>query len=307
MRVVFFGNPEFASSSLTYLNDINDISIELVVTNPDKKSGRGLKKKMTPVKEKALSLSYKILECDNLKRDDFYQSLLKVNADLFIVVAYRFLPKKIFTLPKIGTINLHASLLPKYKGASPIQYALINGDNKTGLTTFYINEFIDCGKIIKQEEVEIDDRIDFVSLYKKLSILSEKILYDTIKIIKNNLPVKQILNQLDNEIFAPKISKKDFLINWDDKSFNIHNKIRALSYSGAYTLIKGKRVKFFDTYYNCNKTNNEKNGSFFLKDNLLHVKCSDGYLVSKFIQVQGAKKIKANDFLNSNLKSNYFE
>ena len=105
MKVVFFGNPEFASSSLTYLNDINDISIELVVTNPDKKSGRGLKKTMTPVKEKALSLSYKILECDNLKSDDFYQSLLKVNADLFIVVAYRFLPKKIFTLPKIGTIG----------------------------------------------------------------------------------------------------------------------------------------------------------------------------------------------------------
>ena len=216
---------------MTYLNDINDISIELVVTNPDKKSGRGHKNTMTPVKEKALSLSFKILECDNLKSEDFYQSLLKINADLFIVVAYRFIPKKIFTLPKIGTINLHASLLPKYKGASPIQYALINGDNKTGLTTFYINEFIDCGKIITQEEILIDDRIDFVSLYKKLSIQSEKILYDTIKIIKNNLPVKQILNQLDNEIFAPKISKKDFLINWDDKSFNIHNKIRALSYS----------------------------------------------------------------------------
>ena len=201
MKVVFFGNPEFASSSLTYLNDINDISIELVVTNPDKKSGRGLKKTMTPVKEKALSLSYKILECDNLKSNDFYQSLLKVNADLFIVVAFRFLPKKIFTLPKIGTINLHASLLPKYKGASPIQYALINGDNKTGLTTFYINEFIDCGKIITQEEIVIDDRIDFISLYKKLSKLSEKILYDTIKIIKNNLPVKQILNKLDKEMF----------------------------------------------------------------------------------------------------------
>ena len=147
MKIVFFGNPEFAATSLEHLNTFNNISIELVITNPDKKMGRGLIQKMSSVKETAIKLSYKTLECNDLLDNDLYNTLKSINADLFIVVAYKFIPEKIYKLAKKGAINLHASLLPKYRGASPIQYALLNGDDKTGLTTFYLNNAIDKGNI----------------------------------------------------------------------------------------------------------------------------------------------------------------
>ena len=150
MKIVFFGNPEFAATSLEHLNSFNNITIELVITNPDKEMGRGLIQKMSPVKETARKLSCEILECNNLLDNNLYNSLKSINADLFIVVAYKFIPERIYRLPEKGAINLHASLLPKYRGASPIQYALLNGDDKTGLTTFYLNNSIDKGNIISQ-------------------------------------------------------------------------------------------------------------------------------------------------------------
>ena len=210
MKIVFFGNPEFAATSLEHLNSFNNISVELVITNPDKKMGRGLIKKTSPVKETALKFSYKILECNDLLDDNLYNTLKSINADLFIVVAYKFIPEKIYRLPKKGAINLHASLLPKYRGASPIQYSLLNGDDKTGLTTFYLNNAIDKGNIISQLELPINDRITFNDLYKELSILGKTILKDTINKIISNKDQSMIVNNKKNEYRAPKIKKTDY-------------------------------------------------------------------------------------------------
>ena len=307
MKIVFFDNPEFAAKSLEYLNSFNDINIELVVTNPDKKMGRGLVKKKSPVKKKSLDLSLKIFECNDLKDDILYHNLKKINADLFIVIAYKFIPKSIYQLAKNGAINLHASLLPKYRGASPIQYALLNGEDKTGLTTFFLNDKIDRGKIISQLETPIDDLMTFDDLYNKLSFLSKDILKDTIIKIKSGLSYPEIVNNDNNQYLAPKITKNDYKINWEDTALNIHNKIRAFSYKGAYALYKNKRIKFFDTYYS-SKVISDNNGFFILGDsNNLLIATKTGHLIVNYVQIEGSNKISANDFMNSNPNVQKFE
>jgi len=306
MNIIFFGNPEFAATSLKHISNFNDINIELVVTNPDKKMGRGLTKGMSPVKKTALELSYKILECDNLKSDELYHTLKSINADLFIVIAYKFIPKKIYQLNKMGAINLHASLLPKYRGASPIQYTLLNGENKAGLTTFYLNDNIDKGNIISQMEFTIDDRITFNELYKKLSILSKSILRDTLNKIILKEDKVTINNKKDNKYLAPKIKKNDYKIDWLDTSLNIHNKVRAFSYKGAYALYLNKRVKFYETYYS-NESTKDDVGFFSIKNDKLFISTGQGYLQSRYIQIEGSKKITAIDFINSNKTINKFE
>ena len=306
MKIVFFGNPEFAAISLKHLNSFNNIRIELVITNPDKKMGRGLIQKMSSVKEAAIKLSYKTLECNDLLDNDLYNTLKSINADLFIVVAYKFIPEKIYKLAKKGAINLHASLLPKYRGASPIQYALLNGDNKTGLTTFYLNNAIDKGNIISQLELPINDRITFNNLYKELSILSKPILKDTINKIISNKDKSIIANNKNNDFRAPKIKKTDYKINWHDTSFNIHNKIRAFSYRGAYALYLNKRIKFYDTYYS-SKSIEHDIGYFILNNNKLLISTGNGHIQSEYVQIEGSKKITASDFMNSNRLVNKFE
>ena len=307
MKIVFFGNPEFAAKSLDYLNGFNDINIELVITNPDKKMGRGLVKKMSPVKKVSLDLSLKIFECDNLKNDALHNKLQSIRADLFIVIAYKFIPKSIYQLAQKGAINLHASLLPKYRGASPIQYALLNGENKTGLTTFYLNDRIDRGRIISQLELPIDDLITFNDLYKKLSILSKSILEDTIAKIKTDSACLDVVNSSNNKYLAPKITKENYRIDWKDTALNIHNKIRAFSYKGAYGLYSSKRIKFFDTYYS-SKTISKDNGFFMLDDaNILMIATKDGHLKVKYVQIEGSRKISVNDFVNSNSNIQQFE
>ena len=306
MKIVFFGNPEFAATSLEHLNSFNNVTIELVITNPDKKMGRGLIQKMSPVKETAINLSCQILECNNLLDNDLYNTLKSINADLFIVVAYKFIPERIYRLPGKGAINLHASLLPKYRGASPIQYALLNGDDKTGLTTFYLNNAIDKGKIISQLELPINNRITFNDLYKELSILSKPILKDTIDKIMSNKDKSMIVNSKNNDYRAPKIKKTDYKINWYDTSLNIHNKIRAFSYRGAYTLYLNKRIKFYKTYYSPKSIKHDI-GSFILDNNKLLISTGSGHIQSEHVQIEGSKKITATDFMNSNIAVNKFE
>ena len=249
MNIVFFGNPLFAAKSLEYLNNIKNLNIQLVVTNIDKKMGRGLKKQSTPVKKVALKYSNKIFETDSPNSSEAISHLKKINADLFIVVGYRYLNEKVYSHLRYGAINLHASLLPKYRGASPIQYAIINGDKKTGLTTFFINKKIDQGKIIYQQEYTINEKDHFEEVYLGLTLLSEHVLNKTIDIIlsKNKL----IYKNKDEPSQAPKILKEDFMINWQESSCKIHNKIRYK----IDILIKCDEVKDLPTdAKNCPKT-----------------------------------------------------
>ena len=205
MNIVFFGNPEFAAKSLEYLNNFDDINILSVVTNSDKKMGRGRKLAPTSVKILAQKFSNRIIEVDDLESNNTKNLLSSFKADLFIVVAYKILPKSIYTLPKYGSINLHPSLLPKYQGSSPIQYTLINGDNETGLTSFFINDKIDQGDIIYQKKILINDTIDYIELYKKFLLISNEVLRKTIDKISDASSEYIKQKKISKEFKAPKI------------------------------------------------------------------------------------------------------
>ena len=306
MNIVFFGNPLFAAKSLEYLNDMENLNIRLVVTNIDKRMGRGLKKQSTPVKQTALKYSNKILETDNPNSSETINALKKINADLFIVVGYRYLNEKVYSHLKHGAINLHASLLPKYRGASPIQYAIMNGDKKTGLTTFFINKRIDQGQIIYQQEYTINEIDEFEDVYLGLTLLSKQVLNKTINIIssKDQLLYKSKIEPSQ----APKIQKEDFIINWQESSYKIHNKIRGLSYKGAYTHYINKRIKFFGTSSNKNNIQNIKAGKFYYEKNKIHIVAGEGEVIASKVQLEGGKVISAADFSNSLKKGfNSFE
>ena len=312
MNIVFFGNPHFASNALNSLIE-KKYDINLVVTNPDKKMGRGLKYNSTELKKNAILNNLPILEIDDFNESGIVDELKKNKPDLFIVVAYRILPKHIYDIPRLYTINLHASLLPKYRGASPIQYALLNGDKYTGLSTFVINDNIDTGDIIFQKKIKMNDKMNFNDLYNLLCDSSGEVLHNTIQSI---ISEKKIVSQ-DNSVIskAPKIKKKDFVINWNDSASNIHNKIRGLSYLGAYSFYKNKRVKFFNSHYinsQLDQINLDKIGSFSFLDNKLYIKAKTGYVIIYEIQIEGKKRTQINsmtnyDYFKNEKESNIFE
>ena len=307
MKIVFFGNPQFAACSLEYLNKSKKITIESVITNPDKKMGRGLDKQSTDVKKVANKYSNNIIELHSFNNKEFVNNLKKINADLFIIVAFKYIPKAIFTIPKFGSINLHASLLPSYRGASPIQYAILNGENYTGLTTFFINNKIDTGDIILQKEIKINDTITYIDLYNKMSLLGGALLEQTILNIKNNR--KDILVKQKNEKEypkAPKITKNDYIILWSNSSMYIHNQIRALNYKGAYAKFNNYRIKFFETYFNL-EYNDLSNGEFILHNDDMLIGTGKGVLIVKRVQLESKHKITAKEFYNSNYLKGKFE
>ena len=236
-KIIFFGTPDFAVKSLDAIYSI--FNIQSVVTTPDRKSGRGQKLNESDVKKYAQKQNLNILQPDNLKDEGFINEVKKLDPDLIIVVAFRKIPKEIFSIPKYGTINLHASLLPNYRGAAPINWCLINNETKTGVTTFFINEKIDQGDILLQEELIISNEDDFGLLYNKLSKVGAKLLVKTIKkVFSNNLnPSKQYI---DTEIkLAPKLNSENTRIDWNKPVNKIIGQVKGLSPKpGAWTMIK---------------------------------------------------------------------
>jgi methionyl-tRNA formyltransferase len=218
------GTPKFAVPSLEILIR-NGYNIPFVVTVPDKKQGRGLKIQYSEIKQFALNNNFEVIQPEILKDEALINKIKSAKPDLIVVVAFRILPKEIFTIPKLGTINVHASLLPKYRGAAPINWALINGEKETGVTTFLIDEKVDTGNILLQKRVDIDDTDNFESLYNKLSVIGSVLLLDTIIKIKE----ESITTSFQNNSLAtpaPKITKEHCKINWSLKSVQIHNLIR---------------------------------------------------------------------------------
>tara|TARA_B100000965_G_scaffold138523_1_gene115314 strand:+ start:162 stop:878 length:717 start_codon:yes stop_codon:yes gene_type:complete len=227
LKIIFFGTPSFAVDSLHEIQ--LNYNVDFVVTTPDKKSGRGQKINESEVKQYAKKNNIKILQPENLNDKEFINQIEAIQPDLIVVVAFRKLPFEIFSIPKYGTINLHASLLPNYRGAAPINWCLINNEKKTGVTTFYINERIDQGDILLKEEIIISDEDDFGSLYLKLSSIGSKLLVKTINgVITNTLEAsKQIIDE--NIKIAPKLSKENTRIDWNKPAEEILGKIRGLS------------------------------------------------------------------------------
>jgi methionyl-tRNA formyltransferase len=244
MRIVFMGTPTFALPSLKVILESSH-RIVGVVTQPDKPKGRGLEVVPTPVKKFALENNLPVMTPEKLKEQNFLSELKKFSPDLIVVVAFRILPEEVFLLPPLGTINLHASLLPKYRGAAPINWALINGEEKTGLTTFFIQKEVDTGNVILQKEVEIFPEETFGGLYERMSILGAQVLKETLDLLeKGNYVLKKQDESLATK--APKITPETCEIDWSKTAREIKNLIRGLSPApGAYTTYKGKILKIY--------------------------------------------------------------
>jgi methionyl-tRNA formyltransferase len=249
LKIVYFGTPDFAVAGLKTLID-NNYNIAAVVTAPDKPAGRGKKLKSSAIKEFAQKHNLKILQPNNLKSPGFIEELRNLNANLQVIVAFRMLPEIVWAMPKYGTFNLHASLLPQYRGAAPINWAIINGEKETGVTSFFLKQKIDTGNIILQKKTDIKETDNAGTLHDKLMILGAEVILETVKLIEqekvNPIPQDKIISGKLKT--APKIFKNDTIINWDKKALEIHNLVRGLSpYPAALTKLNGKTLKIYET------------------------------------------------------------
>ncbi|MCB0728394.1 MAG: methionyl-tRNA formyltransferase [Ignavibacteriae bacterium] len=301
MKIIFMGTPEFAVPSLKILLD-NKYDLQAVVTVPDKKKGRGLKTSFSDVKNFALEKNLKVLQPDNLKDEKFINEIKTLAPELIIVVAFRILPKEVYTIPEYGSINLHGSLLPKYRGAAPINRSIINGDSETGVTTFFLKDKVDTGNIILQNKIRIEPNDNAGSIHDKLSVLGADLVLKTVRLIEKG----NIIEFSQDESLAspaPKIFKQDCKIDWNKSSTEIHNFIRGLSpYPAAYTLMDNKTVKIFKSTLTDMKSENEP-GSVIVNNKKLFVCTKDKLIEIHELQLEGKKRISAVDFINGLVKN----
>lgn len=318
LKILFMGTPDFAQESL---KSIYDAGFEIigVVTNPDKPKGRGMKLAYSPVKEYALEKNLKIYQPIKIKNNtEFLDEIKTLAPDVICVVAYgKILPKEILEIPKLGCINVHGSLLPKYRGAAPIQWAVLNGEKITGITTMYMDEGMDTGDMILKEEVEIGPEETTGDLWQKLSKIGGEILVKTLKLIEEGKAPRE--KQTEEATLAPMLNKEMALIDWENSDANkIHNLIRGLNpIMGAYSYIDGKKIKFwkskvltkeeffsykteFEEYEA--KFNNLVPGTILIADDKdgLYIKANGGVLKILEIQGENAKRMPTADFLRGN-------
>lgn len=295
MKIIFMGTPDFAIPSLKLLLESNH-KILAVVTQPDKERGRGQKVSFTPVKQFAVENNIPVYQPEKLKdNSEFVDHMKSLNPDLFVVVAFRILPKEVFIIPKFGSFNLHASLLPKYRGAAPIQWALINSETETGLTTFKLAEKVDTGNIYLQQKLEIFPDDNFESLHDRMSEQGAKLVLDTVNLIENgNYELKLQDDSLASP--APKITKETCLINWNESAEKIHNFVRGLSpYPGAYFNFNNKVIKIFKTKVVTEKKLQPFN--FYQTKTELIIGCGKDALSILEIQQEGKKRMGIEEFL----------
>jgi len=301
LNIIFMGTPDFAVDCLDKLIKSKH-NVLGVVTAEDKKAGRGKKIKISDVKEYCLKNNIKIFQPEKLKNIDFINTMKSFDPDLFIVVAFRMLPEVLWKIPKLGTINLHASLLPNLRGAAPIHWAIINGLKETGLTTFFINEKIDCGNIIEQSKVQIDRNQNTGDLYNILKKIGSKLILSSLDLIQNKTFKSIHQDVSNNDLLAPKLDKINTKINWNDSSENIHNLIRGLSpFPAAWTSIKENK-KILKIYKSKNNyTNTIKDyqpGIIIFNDNSILASTKDGFIEILELQIQGKRKMTSFEFIN---------
>lgn len=295
MKIVFMGNPEFAIPSLNRLVDSNLCPVA-VVTNLPQKSGRGRTISEMPVAIRAKDLGLELLQTDSLTEDSFLTNLVSCKPDLFLVVAFRILPKVCLDIPRLGSINLHASLLPEYRGPAPIQWALINGEEKTGLTTFLLKPSVDSGDILLQEEVEIRPEDDAGSLSSRMSKVGAHLLLKSAEDhARDNIdPIPQTEEYVTH---APKIHPKLGNIDWKNPAEHIHNLIRGLSpRPGAFTTWNQNKLKLFSTSWQKSEPGTPGTVNQ-VTDNFLSISAGDGILLVRELQIEGRKRIPVKQFL----------
>lgn len=292
------GTPEFAVAGLEVLVE-NGWDIVGVITAPDKPKGRGQKLIPSPVKEAALKLNLNILQPTNLKSPEFQEELRGLKADLQIVVAFRMLPESVWDMPPLGTFNLHASLLPNYRGAAPINWAIINGDKETGVTTFFLKHEIDTGSIIYQEKVEILEEDDLGTVYEKLMKVGSELVLKTVTDIAQN--TVQPLPQDESKALhhAPKIFKETGEIDWSRSAESIHNLVRGLSpYPAAWTRFEEKSCKIYKTkFFSDDKTSKAIGELETDNKSYMKVQTGEGVLEILELQLEGKKRMKVDDLL----------
>lgn len=301
LKVIFFGTPEFAKTSLEAIHQSHHEVIG-VVTVADKASGRGQKIHQSAVKVFAVENDLPVFQPEKLRDPEFLENIKNLNADVFVVVAFRMMPKILFEMPEIGTFNLHASLLPDYRGAAPINYAVINGEKKTGATTFFINEKIDEGNILLQKELEIFPEENAGELHDRLMEMGAKLVVETLDGLSENSIQEKPQPMVENPKNAFKIFKEDTRITWNQNAETVHNLIRGMSpYPAAFTTIKiGEEEKFLKIYKGSfEKITHDKNpGSLEIDKHQFKIYTQDGFYLPEELQLEGKKRMSVKDFLN---------
>ncbi len=301
LRIVFMGTPDFAVGVLKQIVEAGK-NIVGIITAPDKPAGRGRKLMASAVKEYAVSQNLKILQPTNLKDESFLKELRDLNANLQVVVAFRMLPKAVWQMPALGTFNLHASLLPQYRGAAPINWAIINNERKTGVTTFFIDEKIDTGNIITNREVSIENKETAETLHDKLMETGSELVLETLQLIEKGIAAPKPQPQSDTLKEAPKLTPENTQIDWIKSGKEIDAFIRGLSpYPVAWSTLYNNKEELKTKIYTADfeKTNhNFKTGTIQTSKKQLKVACLDGYINIKELQLPGKRKMDVSSLLN---------
>jgi methionyl-tRNA formyltransferase len=308
MNLVFMATPSFALPALNALTE-SDHQVVAVVTGRDKPSGRGRKLQATPVRARADELGIPVFTPGSLKNAEFQGQMQALNADLFVVIAFRILPESLYSMPKLGSINIHGSLLPKYRGAAPIQHALLNGDSETGLSAFYLKSAVDTGDVINQVPLAIEPEDNYTTLAEKMAQLSGSFLLDTLNKIGNS--EVQALEQDDaGATQAPKITSDDLLIDWNNPARQTNNQIRAFAEKpGAYTVkADGKRLKILASALAetvAEVSDDSAPGTVTIGEKEISVSCGDNTILRLLkMQPEGKRALSAVDIINGQFIAN---
>lgn len=296
MRVVFLGTPDFAVASLKAILEAG-YEVVGVITAPDKPAGRGMQMQFSPVKKFAIENGLKVLQPEKLRDPLFLQELKNLQADLQVVIAFRMLPEVVWNMPPLGTINLHASLLPDYRGAAPINWAIIKGEKESGVSTFFLKHEIDSGDLLLKESCEIGDDTTAGELHDTLMNLGAQVIVKSLKLIESG-KTKGTPQQEGSGKIAPKIFKEHCLIHWEHEGKNIINLIRGMNpYPAAWFLLEGKIVKVFAAVFE--SEHHELPTGKILSDGKTYLKvtCANGYIHLNQVQMESKKRMEVQEFL----------
>jgi methionyl-tRNA formyltransferase len=307
LKIIFLGTPDFAVATLDAMVQ-HQLNVVAVVTAPDKPAGRGMKLQQSAVKKYAVEYQIPVLQPEKLRNEEFLQALKSYQADLQVVVAFRMLPEVVWNMPPLGTINVHASLLPNYRGAAPINWAIINGEAASGVTTFKLKHEIDTGDILLQEKVIITETDNAGILHDKLMTTGAQLLVKTIDELRNNtlkiIPQTSLTSGIEQEIslkHAPKIFTETCKIDWSKSTIEVYNLIRGLSpYPAAFTTVNDKKMKLFEVEKMIASHSFEP--GYIETDHKKYIRfyCTDGYISIKKLQLEGKTQMLVEDFLRGN-------
>lgn len=308
LRIVFLGTPEFAVASLKALTEAG-ANIVGVVTAPDKPAGRGMKLSASAVKQYALEKGFTVLQPEKLRDPGFLEMLKELRADLQIVVAFRMLPKAVWNMPPLGTINLHASLLPQYRGAAPINWAIINGETETGITTFKLKQEIDTGNILRQEKITIAPDDNAGTLHNKMKERGARLIVKTVEAIAAGEVMEAEQSAAGDKLkTAPKLFTETCKINFENSAATIHNLVRGLSpFPAAFTYLHEKILKIYASVPETEAHNHTPGEYFTDEKTYLKFACTDGFLNVKELQLQGKKRMPVTDFLRGHRFENTYD